>query len=63
LGVSIIQHKYSYGFVQGLWELALINNKKEILTWNSPIGDGVWGYLTEERVNEILMEIKNILLL
>ena len=35
-GASVVKHKYSYGGDKGLWELAVIENIKEIIATPSP---------------------------
>ena len=59
-GASIVQHRYSYGYDQGLWELAVIKGTEE--DWNicydTHITSDVLGYLTEAEVEETLALIQ-----
>ena len=56
-GASIVQHNFSYGGNDGLWELAVLN-KNGNLCYDTPITNDVLGYLTESDVNATLMLIK-----
>jgi hypothetical protein len=59
-GASIVQHKYSYGYDQGLWELAVIKGTEE--DWNicydTTITSDVLGYLSEAEVEAVLLQIE-----
>lgn len=57
-GASVIRHEYSYGFEGGLWELAVLFNDE--FCNDTYITDDVIGYLTEERVEELLIQIKEL---
>lgn len=63
-GASIIFHDGSYGFEDGLIELAVINwcenGEKWHLNYDTEITDDVIGYLTKEQAKEILEMIKNL---
>lgn len=57
-GASVIQHRYSYGGPQGLWELAVLKTDtvgNYYLCYETPITDDVIGNLTPEEV-EVLLE-------
>ena len=61
-GASIVQHSFSYGSEQGLWELAVVKYKGDgqydySLCYDTPITDDVLGRLSEDRVNATLEEI------
>ena len=59
-GASIVQHTFSYGKEEGLWELAVIvytDDKKWSITYNTPITSDVLGYLTEADVNSTLEQL------
>jgi hypothetical protein len=58
-GASIVQHSFSYGKDEGLWELAVIKGTEDdwALCYTTAITDDVLGYLSEEEVNETLDEI------
>ena len=58
-GASVIKHDGSYGSKKGLWELAVLNEEGEIC-YHTPITQDVSGYLTEEKVEEYLTEIKEL---
>ena len=59
-GASIVQHIYSYGYEQGLWEVAVIKGTEE--DWNicydTPITSDVLGYLSEADVEDVLLQIE-----
>jgi hypothetical protein len=59
-GASIVQHRYSYGHDQGLWELAVIKGTEE--DWNicydTHITSDVLGYLSDSDVEETLILIQ-----
>jgi hypothetical protein len=58
-GASIVQHEFSYGYNQGLWELAVIGKEGQI-DYTTPITDDVLGYLSEEEVNATLDKIATL---
>tara|TARA_R100001480_G_scaffold98349_1_gene102779 strand:- start:513 stop:827 length:315 start_codon:yes stop_codon:yes gene_type:complete len=58
-GASVIKADYSYGGSDGLWELAVLNIDGTI-TYETPITSDVLGYLTDDKVKEILNKIKNL---
>jgi len=55
-GASVIRHEGSYGYSQGLWELAVLDG--DDLCYSTPVASDVLGYLTEEDVLLKLGEIK-----
>lgn len=57
-GCSIVQHSFSYGHEDGLWELAVLTEKG--LCYTTPITDDVLGYLSETEVDEIVDKIKQL---
>lgn len=63
-GASIVKHHYSYGHEQDLWELAVLEFRGREdalygeLCYDTEITDDVVGYLTDEKVRELLAEIK-----
>ena len=61
-GASIVKNEYSYGHKQDLWELAVIwfDGDEWNLTYDTEITKDVIGYLTDEKVIEILHKIKNL---
>jgi len=58
-GASVIKHAASYGFAEGLWELAVITwqGNSYALDYDTPITNDVVGDLSLEEVEEILMQI------
>ena len=58
-GASVVCHEYSYGGKKGLYELAVLDKDGE-LTYDTPITDGVMGYLSPEDVTEILIQIQDL---
>lgn len=63
-GASIVFHKGSYGFEDGLIEIAVIGWSKDgkdwLLTYDTEITDDVIGYLTQEQAKDILEKIKKL---
>ncbi len=58
-GASVVSHTFSYGGKNGLYELAV--TKDGDLHYNNPVSGGdVRGYLTEEEVSELLIEIQKL---
>lgn len=57
-GASIVQHTFSYGHEQGLWELAVLKDDK--ICYTTPITDDVLGNLSEEDVNNVLQQIADL---
>jgi len=58
-GASIVKTKFSYGGSAGLYELAVLDSNGEI-TYDTPITDGVLGYLTEDDVTKALKQIPEL---
>ena len=62
-GASVVKTIISYGHEDDLWELAVIKwwcDDEWDLDYDTPITDDVIGYLTDERVRELLEEIKGL---
>lgn len=61
-GASVIKHKFSYGYEEDLFELAVLYFEDDIphLVYTTPITDDVIGNLTNEQVLELLERIKNL---
>jgi hypothetical protein len=58
-GASVVQHRYSYGGIEGLWELAVFD-KDGKLHYDNPVADGdVQGFLKSEEVPALLLKIYN----
>jgi hypothetical protein len=58
-GASVVSHQFSYGGKDGLFELAVLD-KNGKLTYDTPITSDVIGYLTPEKVTEILFQIQDL---
>ena len=58
-GASVIRHEGSYGFDQGLWEMAVLGTEGE-LCYSTPIADDVIPRLTEQEVMVKLYEIMQL---
>ena len=58
-GASIVNHKYSYGGKDGLYEIAVLDSSGEI-TYDTNVTGDVLGYLSEEDVETHLNEIKSL---
>lgn len=61
-GASVIRHSFSYGNEDGLWELAVLsfNETEWKIDYDTEITDDVIGYLTEQKVEEFLQQIKSL---
>lgn len=60
-GASVVKHKHSYGYDEGLFEIAVIkgNRKEWHINYNTPITDDVLGYQTSEDIDKVLKQIEN----
>lgn len=58
-GASVVLGPYTYGGKDGLYELAVYDKDGQI-TYDTPITNDVLGYLSEEDVEKILTDIKNL---
>jgi hypothetical protein len=56
-GISVVQTPYSYGGKIGLYEIAVIDKDRDVI-YNTPISEGVIGYLREEDVTEVMERIQ-----
>ena len=57
-GASLVKNPYSYGYDQGLWELAVLKNGE--LCYDTPITDDVIGYLNDPEADAILHNIADL---
>jgi hypothetical protein len=57
-GASVVSHNFSYGGKEGLYELAVL--KDNDICYDTPITNDVIGYLTEEDVTDILIQIQSL---
>ncbi|MEY4571840.1 MAG: hypothetical protein RLZ10_1051 [Bacteroidota bacterium] len=58
-GASVVKGEHTYGGKNGLYELAVFGKDGHI-TYDTPITDDVLGHLTEQDVEKILNDIKNL---
>ena len=58
-GVSVVQHEWSYGNRDGLYELAVLGLDGD-LCFTTPITDDVMGYLNEDDITNILKQIQEL---
>jgi hypothetical protein len=58
-GASIVQGEHTYGGKDGLYEIAVFG-KDGGITYDTPITNDVLGYLSEQEVEKILLDIKNL---
>lgn len=56
-GASVIQNEISYGNREGLFEIAVLDHNGD-LCYTTPITSDVIGFLTPERVTNVLARIK-----
>ena len=56
---SIVIGAYSYGGPEGLYEIAVLDDKGNI-TYDTPITNDVIGYLNEQGVEDILLQISQL---
>jgi len=65
-GASVVQHYFSYGHEQGLFELAVISftsdseNSSWDLDYSTPITDDVIGHLSVSDYEDVLEQIKQL---
>ena len=57
-GASVIKHEGSYGYDQGLWEIAVLDG--DDLCYSSPIANDVLGRLNDKEVEDTLLRIKSL---
>jgi hypothetical protein len=58
-GASVVSHTFSYGGKDGLYELAVLKNGD--IHYDNPVAMGdVRGYLTEDVVTELLLQIQKL---
>ena len=58
-GASVIRHRYSLGFDDGLWELAVLDKNRRICR-TTLIASIVEGWFTEEAVDDLLALIEQL---
>lgn len=58
-GASVVSHSFSYGGRDGLYELAVLFEDE--IHYDNPVAGGdVRGFLTEEEVNDLLIQIQKL---
>ena len=59
-GVSIVQHSFSYGHEEGLYEGAVLLGKEDeyTLCYDTPVTSDVEGWLSEEKVLKFIEDVK-----
>lgn len=58
-GASVVSHNFSYGGGEGLYELAVLFEDE--IHYDNPVAGGdVRGYLTEEEVTDLLIQIQKL---
>lgn len=58
-GASVVIGEFTYGGKSGLYELAVLNSKGD-LTYDTPITSDVLGYLSQEDVTDVLINIQKL---
>ncbi len=58
-GASVVKHKGSYGYLNGLWELAVLDADGS-LCYTTEITDDVIGHLNDPEVDAILRRIEQL---
>lgn len=58
-GASVVSHMYSYGGNDGLWELGVTGRDGQ-LCYSTPITDDVVGYLDDNEVDALLVQISQL---
>ena len=61
-GVSVVRHPGSYGYREGLYELAVLQGTEDDyeLCYNTHITDDVIGHLDETSVENIINEVNSL---
>lgn len=61
-GASVVQHQYSYGGDEALYELAVLafSGDNWDLTYDTEITDDVIGYLSDEDVQDLLVRVEKL---
>lgn len=58
-GASVVSHTFSYGGKSGLYELAVL--KDDEIHYDNPVAGGdVRGFLSEEAVTQLLIQIQKL---
>jgi len=59
-GVSIVRHPGSYGFLEGLYELAVLKGTEDNweLCYDTPVTSDVLGHLDEQNVEDVVLKVQ-----
>jgi hypothetical protein len=58
-GVSVVRTPFSYGGKKGLYELAVLKDGE--IHYDNPVANGdVVGYLSEDEVSELMVEVQKL---
>lgn len=58
-GASVIKNEYSYGGIDGLWEIAVLDKEGKVC-YDTPITNDVIGWVEENSVSDILYSIHDL---
>jgi hypothetical protein len=58
-GVSVVEFDGSYSYKQDQWELAVLDNMENV-DYETSITDDVIGWLTDEEVSNIMIQVQNL---
>jgi hypothetical protein len=58
-GASVVRHKFSYGGMQGQWEIAVLDESDQ-LTYKTPITQDVLGWQDQDEVMDVLFAISKL---
>ena len=61
-GVSIVRHPGSYGFLEGLYELAVLKGTEDNweLCYDTPVTSDVLGHLSEQDVEDNVFKVQSL---
>lgn len=61
-GVSVVSFPGSYGFREGLYEVAILKGTEDDwqICYDTPITDDVLGHQSEEEIEVLLYEVENL---
>ena len=61
-GVSVVQFPGSYGYDEGLYEVAILKGLEEDweICYDTPITDDIIGYQSMEDINNLLSQVKSL---
>ncbi len=61
-GVSVVQFPGSYGYEEGLYEVAILKGLEEDweICYDTPITDDVIGYQSMEDVDNLLLQVESL---